>query len=278
MVAGVIVLYNPDMFLLDRLLRSVVGQVERIFVIDNTPGPTGYNASYFDQCHENISYVPFGENKGIGAAQNVGIRACIEAGYSHAFLLDQDSALPPRMVQDLVDAESELLRQGNAVAAVGPVFADEKTGALSCAVRHGLLRVKRIQIDLSSTNPVESDNLIASGSLIRATVLQQVGLMREELFIDWVDVEWCHRARSYGFHSYIIPSIVMTDSIGDSAVRIFGKEINLHSRIRDFYIVRNATFLLREPRMGWRWRLVTMINVPKHIVYTPGFPSRNGKR
>ena len=277
MVAAVIVLYYPELSLLQRLIETLVGQVDMILVIDNTPLPIRAVQDLITNCEEQIHYEALGDNRGIASAQNIGIRRGLEAGASHILLLDQDSALPPRMVQNLVDAESELLRQGNAVAAVGPVFADEKTGALSCAVRHGLLRVKRIQIDQSSTNPVESDNLIASGSLIRATVLQQVGLMREELFIDWVDVEWCHRARSYGFHSYIIPSIVMTHSIGDSAVRIFGKEINLHSRIRDFYIVRNATFLLREPRMGWRWRLVTMINVPKHIVVHSWFSQQKWK-
>jgi rhamnosyltransferase len=190
----------------------------------------------------------------------------MDAGYSHVLLLDQDSALPADMVRKLLNAETKLIQQGSEVAAVGPGFADEKTGAMSCAIRNGLLHVTRIQIQPSSKDPVESDNLIASGCLIRASVLKQVGLMSDKLFIDWVDVEWCHRARSKGFHSYIIPNIVMTHSIGDSAVRVFGKEINLHSDIRDFYIVRNATYLLRERRMGWRWRLVTMINVPKHIL------------
>ena len=75
MIAAVIVLYHPEPSLLDRLLRSVVGQVDKIYVIDNTPGSNADGSSYFDQYQTNISYVPLGENKGIATAQNVGIPA-----------------------------------------------------------------------------------------------------------------------------------------------------------------------------------------------------------
>ncbi len=68
MVAAVIVLYNPDMSLLDRLLRSVVGQVDKIYVIDNSPGSTADFSSFFDPYQDSISYVPLGENRGIANA------------------------------------------------------------------------------------------------------------------------------------------------------------------------------------------------------------------
>ena len=83
MVAAVIVLYHPNLPLLDRLLRSVVGQVDKIFVIDNTPRLTADSSSFFDEYEAKIQYVPLGENTGIATAQNVGIRASMNAGYSH---------------------------------------------------------------------------------------------------------------------------------------------------------------------------------------------------
>jgi rhamnosyltransferase len=265
MVAAVIVLYNPNMSLLDRLLRSVTGQLDQIFVIDNTPGPAECGSTYFDQYRGNILYVPLGENKGIATAQNVGIRLSIDAGHSHVILLDQDSALPSDMAMKLLDAENELVRQGKQVAAVGPLFVDEKTGKMSYAVRHSWLRVRRISIHPSATEPVETDYLIASGSLIRVSVFEQIGMMSDELFIDWVDVEWCHRARSYGLHSYVVPNVTMAHSVGDRTVRVLGKDINLHNDIRNYYIVRNATFLLKDKRMGWRWRLYITRWLPKYL-------------
>lgn len=266
MVAAVIVLYKPNMPLLARLLRSVIDQVEKTFVIDNTPGSTMDFTSFFDQYRGNISYIPLGENRGIATAQNIGIRAGIDADCSHVLLLDQDSALSNDMVKKLLRAESELLRTGQKVAAVGPLFIDEKTAKRSFAIRRAFLGVKRISIDAHSHKPLQTDHLIASGALIRATVFHSIGVMRDDLFIDWVDIEWCMRAQYDGYTSYIIPDAVMKHSIGDGNVRILWKDINLHSDLRNYYMIRNATYLLRLKSMR-RWRIVTAVKVIKYILF-----------
>ena len=266
MVAAVIVLYNPNMPLLDRLLRSVVGQVQKVFVIDNTPGATADFSSFFDQYQANISYIPLGENKGIATAQNIGIRQSMNTGCSHVLLLDQDSALPSDMVADLLNAEQKLLREGKKVAAVGPLFIDEKTGAISRSIRHHYLKINREPVDSSASTPVETDYLIASGSLIRATVLQDIGGMMDELFIDWVDIEWGLRAIARGYASYIIPTVLLKHSVGDVAIKVLGRDVHIHSDVRNCYIVRNATYLLRVKTMGWEWRVVTIPRVPHYIL------------
>lgn len=266
MVVAVIVLYNPDIPLLDRLLRSVIGQVEKIFVIDNTPRSAADSSIFFDQYQNDILYVPLGENKGIAAAQNIGIRKGMDANCSHVLLLDQDSALSTDMVKKLLLAESELLRTGQKVAAVGPLFIDEKTDKRSFAIRRTFLGVKRISIDAHCHKPLQTDHLIASGALIRTTVFRSIGVMRDDLFIDWVDIEWCMRAQYSGYTSYIIPDAVMRHSIGDGNVRILGKDINLHSDLRNYYMIRNATYLLRLKSMR-RWRVVTAIKVIKYILF-----------
>jgi len=46
---------------------------------------------------------------------------------------------------------------------------------------------------------LETDMLIASGCLIPADVLRDVGLMDDALFIDHVDTDWCMRARARGY-------------------------------------------------------------------------------
>lgn len=267
MVAAVIVLYNPDFPLLDRLLRSITGQVDKVFVIDNTPGSCATFGSRLNEYQSNISYIPLGDNKGIAAAQNIGIRASLSEGYSHVLLLDQDSSPPLDMVNELLAGERTLLESGKKVAAVGPIFIDEKNGETSRAIRHGWFHVNKIQIDLDTAIPVEADYLISSGSLIRTSVLLELGTMLEELFIDWVDIEWGLRARHAGSKSYIIPSAVMRHSIGDTCVHVIGKNINLHNDIRNYYIVRNSTYLLRVKSMGWKWRSITILKLPQYVCF-----------
>ncbi len=267
MVAAVIILYNPDLPALNRLLQSIEGQVERTFIIDNTPGSSAGFASYFEKYKLSALYVPLAANKGIATAQNSGIQKSLSAGYSHVLLLDQDSELPSGMVRKLLAAEAKLLKAGESVAAVGPLVVDEKNGKRYGAVRHGWFHTSWISIDISETEPVLTDYLNASGSLIRAAVFEQVGLMLDELFIDAVDTEWGLRCRSRGFNSYVVPTAMMGHSLGDTVVRAFGRDIILHRNIRDYYIVRNTAYLLRVLSMGWRWRLFALVYIPKYIIF-----------
>jgi len=266
-VAAIVVLYYPDSKLLDRLLQSIVGQVAKIFMIDNTPSDP-VRLPPVPTAHQNVvHYIPLGENEGIATAQNVGIRIAIKENYSHVLFMDQDSALPPGAVDALLAAELSLVEAGKQVAAVGPLFIDEKSGTASTAIRHCWMHVKKISLDKTMNEPVEADYLIASGSLMRVSALAEVGVMRDELFIDWVDIEWGLRARRLGKNCYIVPRVVMTHSIGNDCVHVIGKDINLHNDIRNYYITRNSTYLLGLKSMGWRWRTVAAIKIPQYILF-----------
>jgi len=265
-VAAVIVmchLTNRD--LLERLLAAVADQVAHSFVIDNTPAdmigefpiPAKYGGS--------VSHVPLGENTGVPAAENVGISKAIEGGFTHVLLLDDDSNLDRNMVKTLLAAESALLAEGNPVASVGPLFIDRKTGKRSFAFRPGRFRISRVPI-ADSADPVESHYLIASGSLTRISVFRSVGFMRSDFFIDWFDIEWGLRARSKGYRSYIIPRAVMQHSIGDSTVRVFGRDINIRSDIRNYYMIRNATYLLRFKSFR-EWRVINLIKISLYYAF-----------
>jgi len=266
MVVAIIVLYHPDLSLLQRLISSLVDQVHVILAIDNTPVPTKLVQQLLARCEGRIQYEPLGENKGVAFAQNIGIRLALEAGASHILLLDQDSALPSNMVSLLLRAELELLHKGQYVAAVGPVFIDEKTGEKSSPFRQGYLRATKIESDEGSTAPVETECVIASGSLIRRVVIEDVGMMLESLFIDLVDVEWGLRAKSKGYRSYIVPSAAIRHSVGERAIQAFGRNIYLHGDTRNYYKIRNWVYLLRMRHMGMRWRISTVLRVPKYVV------------
>jgi rhamnosyltransferase len=265
-VAAVVVLFHPQPAVLARLIESIASQVNKIFIVDNTPSRTEELPAPVRDCGCSVRYHANGANKGLAGAQNTGIAYALDENYTHVLLLDQDSALSGGAVDGLLAAERSLLSGGIPVAAVGPLFIDEKTGERSRAVHRRYFRVDWVTIPPEETKPVEADYLIASGSLIRSSVLRQVGLMRDVLFIDWVDTEWAYRAQSYGYKTYIIPTVVMRHNIGDATVQFMGKRFNLHSPARNYYIVRNAVYLLRDSRMSWIWRLSMLAYIPKYIL------------
>jgi rhamnosyltransferase len=273
MVSAVIVLYNPNASLLDRLLRSVVGQVDNTYVIDNTAGSSEQLSSRFIEYQSRISYIPLGDNMGIATAQNIGIRKSMAAGYSHVLLLDQDSAVPPDMVNQMLHAEEMLVSEGKQVAAVGPIFVDEKTGKYPRVIQH-MMQANSIDAGHTSQEPIRTDWFMASGSLIRIAVFSVVGVMLDDLFIDFVDSEWGLRAKSKGYNSYILPHVLMRHSTGDAVAQLLGREIFLHASIRNCYIVRNATYLLLLSSMGWKWRIGILLKIPSYILVYSWFSDR----
>jgi rhamnosyltransferase len=91
--------------------------------------------------------------------------------------------------------------------------------------------------------------------------------MREELFIDWVDIEWGLRAENFGCKHFMIPQAVMYHSIGDEFISTGTREINLHNDVRNYYIVRNACYLLRDPSLNWRWRVNILGKIPMYLLF-----------
>lgn len=266
-VASIVVLYNPDVVKLHALIQSLLGQVQRLYVVDNTEGRESTHSAIFKQYEMDFEYIPLGKNLGIATAQNAGITKALSWGASDILLLDQDSVLPPGMVQNLLIARQRLIDQGIRVAAIAPAFIDDKTGETGPAIRHSLLRVNKVRLDRGSSIPVLSDYVISSGSMINAGAFGSVGLMRDELFIDWVDIEWGLRAKKRGLQCFVVPNVLMRHSIGDDAVDFLGKSINLHHDVRHYYIVRNATYLLKCSSMGVEWRTVTLVKIPLYIVF-----------
>ena len=274
MIAAIVVLYYPAQPMIERLLSSLMEQVDGVFLIDNTPGSASGEPPFLEGFGKPVSYVALGENRGIAEAQNIGIKLSIEGGYSYVLLLDQDSALVQGTVSKMLAAEKGLLESGARIAAICPRIFDRRSGARPAAVRYTFGLVRKISGDGLGNQPIATENFIASGSLLRVDALKKIGLMREDLFIEHVDTEWAFRAQSMGYQSYCAANAILEHDFGDDTLRILGKDIYLYSVLRYQYKLRNEAYLLRVKTMGWGWRLYASTRIFYHLMlYT--MTSRN---
>jgi rhamnosyltransferase len=253
-IVAVIVSYHPDLEALKALLDGIKSQVNAVVVVDN--GSAVKLKNWLDQYQaQAIHGIFLGANTGVAAAQNVGIGWAREQGADYVVLFDQDSRPGPDMVRRLVEAVQAKQSMGCKVAAAGPRFTDERQGNPPPFIR--VTGLKLIRLGCDETNPiVEVDYLISSGCLIPMSTLDVVGLMREELFIDYVDIEWGLRARHHGFQSLGVCSALMQHSLGDHPIELFGKKIPVHSPLRHYYHFRNAVLLYREAWVPLNLKLV----------------------
>lgn len=259
-VFAVVVTYLPQVQALTNLLTSLVPQVAHVLVVDNSPES---DITVLSLCAElgfpAIDLIRLGSNLGIAKALNVGIEAAKSAGATHVLLSDQDSEPACDMVEGLLRAEADLRRHTTRIGAVGSSFINVNSGRLfpfHVMVKGRPLYGRR---SASVEEPhVEVVTLITSGTLVPMSVFDEVGLMREDFFIDCVDTEWCYRARACGYLLYGTAWATMVHRMGDATLRFwfFGWiKGNVHSPLRIYYQIRNLVRLQFNDYRGIRWRI-----------------------
>lgn len=267
--AAIIVIYFPNENLLEKLLSSIYGTVHIIYIIDNTPVAdiSFINNDWFELHNFKVTYIQLKENLGIAYAQNIGIKCAASDACSHVIFFDQDSEASFGLVGKLLKEEKRLLSSGINVGTIGPSFFDTKTQEYAPVITHGYFLINRKKITSVTSPSTQADYVISSGSLTRICVYERIGGLLDDLFIDWVDIEWCLRAKRMGYKNYIVPAAKMQHCIGDAYVKTPIRNINIHSDFRNFYIVRNACYLLRYGHMGASWSRNIFLKIPMYIIF-----------
>ena len=270
MIIAVIVTFHPELNHLDKLINELKSQVDQIVVVDNGSGNeflehTKIQSALPENVKVKILYL--GENFGIAIAQNKGIEWARSQNAKYVILFDQDSLPHKGMVTKLEGAAEEMRASGCKVASVGPRYVDDRQDNPPPFIRVSGLHQIRCQCE-NADSIVEVDYLIASGCLIPLDSLNVVGFMKDELFIDFVDIEWGLRAKSKGFQNFGVCSAIMNHSLGGEPINIFGRKIASHSPLRHYYHFRNAIWLCRQSWLPINWKIVSIKGlVLKFVVY-----------
>ena len=261
---AVIVFYLPDVGAIER--ANTLAQWLPVVVVDNTPNG---QSTLRSALREDIELISNGANLGIATAINQGVGWLLNAGFRFALLFDQDSEPSNDHIERLPLVLASLLDEGRRVAVVGPAYFDERLGGVAPFVRFGLFRLKRIPPAGGAT--VDVDFLISSGSCINLGSWSDIGPMEDDLFIDFVDLEWCVRAKRRGYAVVGVTSVVMRHSLGDEPVRAFGRSFAMHSPLRHYYLFRNAVALSCRSDMPMTWKTSELVKLPVRLIVYAGF-------
>ncbi|HWX79005.1 MAG TPA: glycosyltransferase family 2 protein [Steroidobacteraceae bacterium] len=232
-VCAIAVTYHPDGEFPARISR-ILPQVGALVIVDNGSATAEVGMLREIAANPMISLVLNPGNFGIARALNIGIERALSMGFKWTLLLDQDSVPDDDMVQTLLAVHADFPDKDR-LAVVGSGFRDVDSKEPT-PIKVG-------------DNWVEVECVITSGSLIPLAVHAAVGAFREEFFIDYVDIEYCYRARARGFRVIKTRAALMSHSIGAITrhnLLGFKKWTYNHSPDRRYYIARNDTVLLRE--------------------------------
>jgi rhamnosyltransferase len=240
-IAAVVVSFNPDEGLAQRL-RATAVQVSVTVVVDNSTSGAGEDVR---RLCDSLGYrcIVNGRNLGMGEALNQGVRDALSQGATHILTMDQDSTPAATMVAELLRALDAARGVHLAVGLAAATSVDAVTGRQSG----------------TGSEPrewSESTLAITSGSLIPISVFGRVGLFRADYFIDSIDHEFCLRIRRHGYRIIRAHRAGMLHKLGAPKVeQLLGLSFipTNHSPIRRFYMARNIMwttklFLFSETR------------------------------
>jgi len=228
-IAGVVVLYNPDSSALESI-QSYLSQIGLLIAVDNsdTVNPEIVEVLKTDPA---IVYVRLEGNEGIARALNVGARKAREQGYEYLLTMDQDSMASPGMVGRMLDA------------AAG--FEPAKVGIIApYHYQHGC-RARRAEMPWDFPRIVPT-----SGSLLNLRAYEAVGPFLEELFIDFVDVEYCLRLCARGYLIVRVNQAVLRHQLG-AATQHWIFIPTHHAPIRKYYKTRNRLYVASRYWREW---------------------------
>lgn len=244
-VAVILTTYKPDAGFRSRI--ADLSKLATVIIVDNTPG--GY--SFSSQESDGLVILQDGRNKGLGRALNIGIKKARQLGCEQVILFDQDSTPSASFAQALLNA----LHDAGDCAAVGPKLIDDQELTSPCVEKYG--------------GVTEVPYLATSGMAFNIGNLSAIHQFDEDLFLDFVDMEWCLRMRfQEGWKFYCLESVLMPHRLGLAQRKLLGITYHVPPPYRHYFQFRDTFFLSRKSyapvRLRWRLRLILL---PKLLLY-----------
>ena len=253
LIGAVIVTYHPDIVQLQQLIERVQPQVETVVLVDNTPGINQPWHALVKQSFS-VELIPKIRNSGIAAAQNDGIRYLQQRACQFVLFLDQDSLPDIDMVSKLMIAYCNIAQMKLQIGGIGPRSFISK-------INQEIPFIKQDRLDYANRSHnseiklVPVTYLISSGTLVPIANFEVIGLMREDLFIDYVDIEWCLRAQHHGYQLFGVYEAKMQHDLGDEPMQVFGRIFFTHNPLRHYYLIRNAIAMYKLPNIKLSWKI-----------------------
>ncbi|MBA0205334.1 glycosyltransferase family 2 protein [Pectobacterium aroidearum] len=277
-VSAVIVTFHPDDGIISRI-KKIAEQVSKIYIIDNSNN--GEYECLFDdldsEYRSKLDVTILGENRGVSTALNIGLKKSYTDGFYLAVTFDQDSTICDGFISTLCKTFNE--NDDGKLALVGCNFVDSSdfTNKLKF-VRFSRFGYEKIHAD----HDVNVDLLITSGCLTNIHILAALGWFKDELFIDYVDTEYCLRCAIHGYKCMVSSDAHMIHQLGDQKIKKI-KNITIrpsnHNENRRYYMARNSIYVYRMYGVKYPgWLLFDITDTIKNLIKICLFESQKSMK
>lgn len=169
-------------------------------------------------------------NLGFAGGNNVGIKYALEHGADYVLLLNNDAVVAPDFLMELV----KMAERNTSYGILGSRIYKYGTNDVifdGGVVNKWLNKAEHFEgykLTAISYGPV--DYITGAAMLVKREVTERVGLMREEYFLYYEDVDWCLRARRAGYKCVLVPQSLVWHKVSATTKEGSPSYIYYHTR------------------------------------------------
>ena len=214
----------------------------------------------------NVILIESETNKGFTGGNNLGMDYALQHGYKYIMMLNNDVAVEPNFLEPLIAR----LDQDPSFGAVQPLiyFHHDRHLIWNAGSTYNSFLGICATPDYNKKDPQhvfrkkekKIDWITGCAFIIRASVLREVGLLKEAFFIYYEDVDLSFRIKNAGYQLAYVPSSVIYHIAGMShKTKEKGKEGFVSPKVH-FLNARNRIWCLKEHTPVWAIASVTLFN------------------
>lgn len=263
-IYAIIIIHFPEEVALRCLIEKITNYVDYIVIANNSASVKKINFSY----ERKVKLFNLQENVGIGEAQNMCMEWAFNNGAEYIINFDQDSLPQNDLIYKLVNSYEFLQKNGYKIGIVGPEYKDSQTHKTAVSKKYN-------EIANIDNKYFLVPQIIHSGSLMSKSTYEKVGKYDENLFIDFVDFEYCWKCKHNNLSIFLIKDLFIFHNLGEGSNKLLDK-FNIHkmSPFRHYYTYRNSIHLYKKKYVPKDWMLR---NALKQILFFFIYPALVGQ-
>lgn len=251
-ILAIVICFYPDHEKLINIINGIDSSVSKIILFDNG----GVDPNALLGISRKIEIASHGRNAGLGEALNHGCDKGFQDGYRFVVSFDQDSSPSSEMIHALRRELLAYQEKDSRAIAIGPQLIDCRNGHdhIMPFIRFRGLKAEKWSGE--GTKPVS--HLITSGCMIDVSQWDALGRFLDDLFIDYVDNDWCWRAGRRGYVILGTSLAKMPHELSEGIEKRGIISANKYSPFRRYFQMRNAAYQLFHERLGLAQRLYVL--------------------
>ncbi len=254
-ICAAFVTYHPGADI-EMALEGLRPQVGGLVVVDNCS--SAYEVEHLRRLAARLDFclIENPDNYGVATALNQSIKwANAQTEYKLILFFDQDSFVADNFVSNMLAEYRK--------------YINDRAFLVTPRIVHRRLDKSFPPLTFGRKYLVAQ----TSGSLMPLSIFAEYGLYRDDLFIDFVDYEFCLRVARYGWRLVYCPAAVLYHEPGNETPRSFFKFLKVTpsnaSPLRKYYSMRNGLWLVGRYALSQpRWAAYTLSRIVIESVKT----------